>query len=62
MPISDGKVNGNKISFNVVMSMGGNEMKMVYKGTVDGEQIKFTREREGGEGRKQEFVAKRATS
>jgi hypothetical protein len=62
MPISDGKVDGDNISFSIVMNMGGNEMKMVYKGKVEGDQIKFTREREGGGGRKQEFVAKRAGS
>ena len=60
--ISDGKVDGDNISFNVVFKMQGNEMKMVYKGKVDGDQIKFSRERDGGGGRKQEFVAKRAGS
>src|ERR1700682_1489468 len=49
-PISDGKVDGDNISFNVVVKMQGNEMKMVYKGKVEGDQIKFTREREGGGG------------
>ena len=33
--ISDGKVDGNNISFTVVRQMNGNEMKMVYKGTVE---------------------------
>ena len=60
--ISDGKVDGDDISFNVVVKMQGNEMKMVYKGKIEGDQIKFSREREGGGGRKQEFVAKRAAS
>jgi hypothetical protein len=60
--ISNGKVDGDNISFNVVMKMQGNEMKMVYKGKIEGDQIKFSRERDGGGGRKQEFVAKRAGS
>ena len=60
--ISNGKVDGDNISFNVVFNMQGNEMKMVYTGKVEGDQIKFTRERDGGGGRKQEFVAKRAGS
>jgi len=61
-PISDGKVDGDNLSFNVVMKMQGNEMKMVYKGKIEGDQIKLTRERDGGGGRKQEFVAKRSGS
>ena len=61
--ISNGKIDGDNISFNVVFNMQGNEMKMVYKGKVEGDQIKFSRERDGGGGgRKQEFVAKRAGS
>ncbi len=48
--ISDGKVAGDAISFVTVMSFGGNEMKMVYKGTIAGSEIKFTRSMEGGPG------------
>lgn len=58
-PISDGKVDGNQISFSQTVNFGGNEFKLRYKGEVSGDEIKFTREREGGEGRKQEFTAKR---
>jgi len=47
-PISDGKVEGDNISFVQTMSFGGNEMKFVYKGTVSGDEIKFTRGMEGG--------------
>ena len=46
--ISDGKVNGDEISFAVVRSMGGNEMKILWKGKVAGDEIKFTREFQGG--------------
>lgn len=60
--ISDGKIDGDNISFNVKMSMGGNEIKMIYAGKVEAGELKMTREREGGQGRKQEFVAKRAAS
>lgn len=60
MPISDGQINGDQISFNQTMEFNGNTMKLVYKGTVSGDEIKFTRTREGGEGRTQEFTAKRA--
>jgi hypothetical protein len=67
--ISEGKVVGDSVSFVTVMSFGGNEMKMVYKGTVAGNEIKFTRTMEGGPGGggggrgpggPMEFVAKKA--
>jgi len=58
MDISDGKVSGNDISFNVTMNFNGNEMKMSYKGVLSGDEIKFTRSREGSD-QKQEFTAKR---
>jgi hypothetical protein len=41
------------------MSFGGNDVKLNYKGSVAGEEIKFTRTREGSD-RGQEFTAKRA--
>ena len=46
--ISEGKVNGDEISFVIVRSFGGNEMKFLYKGKVSGDEIKFTREIQGG--------------
>ena len=58
--ISDGKVDGDTISFVVVMSMGGNEMKMNYTGKVAGDEIKFVRTREGAD-QKQEFTAKKGS-
>jgi hypothetical protein len=61
IPIENGKVEGDQISFTVTLSFGGNEMKFLYKGTVSGNEIKFTRQREGG-GQAREFVAKRAES
>jgi hypothetical protein len=56
--ISDGKVEGDSISFAQVLNFNGNEMKITYKGKVAGDEIKFTRQREGGD-RVQEFTAKR---
>jgi hypothetical protein len=61
VPITDGKISGDDLSFTVVMNFQGNEVKMLYKGKVAGQEIKFTRQREGGD-QAQEFVAKRATS
>jgi hypothetical protein len=59
-PISDGKIDGDNISFTVAISAGGNEIKLHYKGKVAGDEIKFTRTREGSDQPGQEFTAKRA--
>ena len=41
--ISEGKVEGDEISFVVVRSFGENEIKLLYKGKVAGDEITFTR-------------------
>lgn len=46
--IKDGKIQGNDISFHVLRQFGENEMKVVWKGTVAGDEIRFTRGIEGG--------------
>jgi len=69
MEISDGKISGDEISFSQTMEFNGNTMKILYKGTISGDQITFTRMREGGggggEGKKGggpvQFTAKRAS-
>lgn len=61
MEISDGKIDGDQISFSQTMEFNGNSMKILYKGIVSGDQIKFTRQREGGQGNSAEFIAKRAS-
>lgn len=58
--ISDGTISGDDLSFKVVVNFNGNEMKLVYKGKVAGDEIKFTRTREGADQPGQEFTAKRA--
>jgi len=58
-PIADGKVEGDTVSFTVTRNFNGNQMKMMYKGTVTANEIKFTQQREGGEPR--QFTAKRST-
>jgi hypothetical protein len=60
--ITDGTVKGDAIAFTVVMNFQGNEVKLLYKGTVTGAEIKMTRQREGGDQPPAEFVAKKATS
>ncbi|MES1261768.1 MAG: hypothetical protein ABUS49_08530 [Acidobacteriota bacterium] len=56
-PITDGKVDGDTITFTVVRNFGGNEMKMMYTGKVKGDSIDFSVE--GGRG-PQTFTAKKA--
>lgn len=58
--ISDGKVDGDNISFNTVMKMQDNEITMKYKGKVEGDSIKFTRTVNfNGNERTAEFTAKK---
>lgn len=45
--ISEGKVDGDNVSFIVVRSFGGNDIKISFKGKVSGSDIKFTRTIEG---------------
>ena len=59
--ISDGKVAGDEVSFTVKIEYNGNEMTFLYKGKVAGSEIRFVRERKGGEfgPAKVEFTAKK---
>lgn len=60
--ISDGKVAGDDVSFNVHIEFNDNKMTLVFTGKAAGDEIKFKRERKGGEMGPQnvEFTAKRA--
>jgi hypothetical protein len=49
--IKDGKIDGNKFSFSTVMSTPNGEFKTVYEGTVEGDLLKGTAAREGGQSR-----------
>jgi hypothetical protein len=42
LPIKNGKIDGNNISFTVVIDMGGQEMSLEYKGVVSPGEIKLT--------------------
>jgi hypothetical protein len=55
--ISNGKVDGDNISFDQVMSFNGNDMKITYTGKADGDTIKFSRQ--AGDRPAMEFVAKK---
>jgi hypothetical protein len=56
-PITEGKINGNEISFVENLKYQGMDLRIVYKGTISGDEIQLERvEGAGGE----KFVAKRA--
>ena len=48
LPISDGKVQGDKVSFTVKIDMGGNSMTIRHEGTIKGDEISLTTKVEGG--------------
>jgi len=54
VPISDGKVSGDDLSFSVTQDFGGNSVTQKFTGKVVGNEIKF--KREGGQGQPIEFV------
>jgi len=49
--IKDGKIDGNKFSFSTVFSTPNGDFKTVYEGTVEGDTLKGTAAREGGQSR-----------
>ena len=49
LPIADGKVDGDKLSFTITFEGGPNgAMKITNEGTVSGDEIKLTTKFEGG--------------
>jgi len=59
VPIADGKINGDEISFTQTFEAQGNSIKVIYTGKVSGDEIKMTRKRDGGDQPATEFTAKR---
>lgn len=59
-PISEGKVDGDTISFLVARTNKGLESKVQYTGQVKGNTIEFTRVGRGGRGRTATFTATKA--
>jgi hypothetical protein len=49
LQISNGKVDGDKISF--MLTMGDDGMKITHEGTIKGDQISLTTKMDGGGGR-----------
>ena len=50
MAISDGTVDGSKISFKTTANFNGNEVQISYSGEVKGDELSLTREFAGGRG------------
>ena len=48
LPLNDGKVTGDKISFYVQTDMNGSPTKFMSEGTLKGEEITITIKAEGG--------------
>ena len=57
--ISDGKVDGNNVSFTVVREFRGNQMSIKYTGVLSGDEMKLTIDNGRGP---QEVTAKRGTT
>ena len=49
LPLSDGKVVGDKISFFVQADMGGTPVKFISSGVVKGDEITIATKTDGGE-------------
>jgi hypothetical protein len=58
--ITNGKVDGDNISFDVVREFNGNSFTQHYTGTFSGDTIKF--KVEGSRGPAREMTARRATT
>jgi len=58
--IENGQVDGDHVSFSIKVNVGGNESKVNYKGTVEGDTIHFQVEIEAI-GQTIEFTAKRVS-
>jgi hypothetical protein len=47
--ITDGKIDGDNLSFTITAKFDDNELKLNYKGVVSGNEIKFTVEAAGSD-------------
>src|SRR6185436_15410546 len=61
--ITDGKVDGDKVSFTVTREFNGNKMVQKFEGTVNGDEMKLKITRDGQNGpTTSDVVAKRSTT
>jgi len=59
--IMDGKVDGDNLSFSIMVKFQENEMKINYKGKVTGNEIHLTAEVDGGGGQAFEWKGKKVS-
>ena len=57
--ITDGKVDGDNLSFTITAKIQDNELKISYKGKVSGDEIHLTSEIAGGGGQSFDWKGKR---
>jgi hypothetical protein len=60
-PITDGKIQGDELTFAVIRHWQGVDFRTIYHGTIKRDVIHFTVTREGGDGLTREFDAKRGS-
>jgi hypothetical protein len=60
--ISDGKVDGDNVSFTVTREFNGNTMKMKYSGALSGSELKLKMEVEGSDRPAREMTLKRSST
>jgi hypothetical protein len=57
-PITQGRIDGDRLSFTIVYDFSGDKVKRLYRGTLSGGEIHFTCQAENGENKK-EFTVRR---
>ena len=57
--ITDGKVDGDTVTFTITAKLGDNEVKINYKGKIAGSEIKFTSQMADGGNAPIEWTAKK---
>ena len=57
--ITDGKVEGDSVTFTITAKLGDQEIKLNYKGKIAGSEIKFTSEMADGGMTPIEWTAKK---
>jgi hypothetical protein len=57
--ISEGKIDGDTVTFILTGKFGDQEVKLNYKGKINGNEIKFTSQMAGADGQGIEWTAKK---
>ncbi len=58
MPIDNGKIDGNTVTFGVTLNFNGNSFSLAYKGVLSGEELKMASDFNG---QSFEFVLKKTS-